>query len=338
MPRDSVRAGVVSLPGRRRRGGQVPVDGLTVREMLGQDAMRGTRIIAGADGLDRVVRRLNVMTVPNIVRWTKQDEFLLTTGYPLPREPGEFGRLIEQLAAKGLAGLGVKLDEYLAEVPADAVELADRAAFPIVVIPPTSPLDDVLSQTFETIVNRQAAALARRQQIHDAFLRVALTGGGLARLSGELAEILPGADVVICDPAGYPLAATTRSAAQAPDVRALYVQEGSGRVTSGWLVAGVHKDPETGTPGRPRSSGPARCGTAGCSPSAAHRACPGRPGSRSSRRRWSPRWRSPVTWPSSRSSSSSPRTRCTTWSPARRATWTRPWSGRSGSAGTCGAP
>jgi purine catabolism regulator len=248
MPRDSGRAGVVSLPGRRRRAGQVPVDGLTVREMLSQDAMRGARIIAGADGLDRVVRRLNVMTVPNIVRWTKQDEFLLTTGYPLPREPGEFGRLIEQLAAKGLAGLGVKLDEYLAEVPADAVALADRAAFPIVVIPPTSPLDDVLSQTFETIVNRQAAALARRQQIHDAFLRVALTGGGLARLSGELAEILPGADVVICDPAGYPLAATTRSAAQAPDVRALYTREGSGRVTSSWLVAGVHKDAETGTP------------------------------------------------------------------------------------------
>src|SRR5580698_1863126 len=239
MPRDSGRAGVVSLPGRRRRGGQVPVDGLTVREMLGQDAMRGARIIAGADGLDRVVRRLNVMTVPNIVRWTKQDEFLLTTGYPLPREPGEFGALIEQLAAKGLAGLGVKLDEYLAEVPADAVELADRAAFPIVVIPPTSPLDDVLSQTFETIVNRQAAALARRQQIHDAFLRVALTGGGLARLSGELAEILPGADVVICDPAGYPLAATTRG----QDVR-----DATGRVTSGWLVAGVHKDAETGTP------------------------------------------------------------------------------------------
>ena len=91
---------------RRRRGGQVPVDGLTVREMLGQDAMRGTRIIAGADGLDRVVRRLNVMTVPNIVRWTKQDEFLLTTGYPLPRQPGEFGQLIEQLAAQGAGRAG----------------------------------------------------------------------------------------------------------------------------------------------------------------------------------------------------------------------------------------
>ncbi len=236
MPRSGV-----PLPGRRRRGGQVPVDGLTVREMLGQDAMRGTRIIAGAAGLDRVVRRLNVMTVPNIVRWTKQDEFLLTTGYPLPRRPGEFCRLIEQLAENGLAGLGVKLDEYLAEVPADAVQLADRAAFPIVVIPHSSPLDDVLSQTFETIVNRQATALARRQQVHDAFLRVALTGGGLARLSGELAGILLGADVVICDPAGYPLAATTR-------VGAVTFTDASGRVGTDWLAAGLHTDAANGTP------------------------------------------------------------------------------------------
>jgi PucR family transcriptional regulator, purine catabolism regulatory protein len=232
---------IVSLPGRRRRGAQVPAEALTVREMLGQDAMRGARIIAGADGLGRVVRRLNVMTVPDIVRWTKQDEFLLTTGYPLPREDREFCQLIEQLAANGLAGLGVKLDQYLADVPPAAMKVADRAHFPIVVIPATSPLDDVLSQTFETIVNRQAAALARRQQIHDAFLRVALTGGGLARLCGELAEILPGADVVICDPAGHPLASAARSGVPAQAFR-----DAGGLVDTTRLIADAGKDPGTG--------------------------------------------------------------------------------------------
>jgi PucR family transcriptional regulator, purine catabolism regulatory protein len=235
------RAAAVPLRRRRRRAREAPADALTVREMLGEDAMRGARVIAGANGLDRAVTRLNVMTVPNIVRWTKRDEFLLTTGYPLPRQPGEFCRLIEQLAANGLAGLGVKLDEYLAQVPPEAVAQADAAGFPIVVIPATSPLDDVLSQSFETIVNRQATALARRQQIHDAFLRVALTGGGLARLSDELAGLLPGADVVICDPTGYPLAATTRSGDGARDVR-----DAAGRVNPGWLVPGVHAGTETG--------------------------------------------------------------------------------------------
>jgi PucR family transcriptional regulator, purine catabolism regulatory protein len=235
------RGTIVSLPGRRRRNGNVPTDALTVREMLGLDAMRGARIIAGAGGLDRLVRRMNVMTVPNIVRWTKQDEFLLTTGYPLPRQPEDFCSLIEQLAANGLAGLGVKLDEYLGEVPADAVRLADVAAFPVIVIPATSPLDDVLSQTFETIVNRQATALARRQQIHDAFLRVALTGGGLARLADELAAVLPGADVVICDPAGCPLATTERPGSTAAGIRLA-----DGRVDAGRLTAGVHEDPRAG--------------------------------------------------------------------------------------------
>jgi PucR family transcriptional regulator, purine catabolism regulatory protein len=237
------RGNVVSLPGRRRRASHVPTDALTVREMLGLDAMSGARIIAGAGGLDRLVRRMNVMTVPNIVRWTKQDEFLLTTGYPLPRDSAEFCELIDQLAANGLAGLGVKLDEYVAEVPAAATQRADLAGFPMVVIPATSPLDDVLSQTFEAIVNRQATALARRQQIHDTFLRVALAGGGLARLSDELADVLPGTDVIICDPAGHQLAGTT-CAVGMPSAE---IRDGCRRVHGRWLIAGVHEDSLTGT-------------------------------------------------------------------------------------------
>lgn len=220
-----------------------PADGLTVREMLGQDAMRGARVIAGGDGLGHVVRRLNLMTVPDIVRWTKRDEFLLTTGYPLPRQPGQFRRLIEQLAANGLAGLGVKLDEYLAEVPSDAVRQADSTSFPVVVIPHSSPLDDVLSQTFETIVNRQATALARRQRIHETLLRAALSGGGLTRLAAELAGILPGTEIVICDPTGSPLACAGADAGGNPVWR-----EAGGRVGDGWLIAGVHTDDATGTP------------------------------------------------------------------------------------------
>jgi purine catabolism regulator len=224
-------------------GEQVPHDALTVRELLGQEAMRGARLIAGADGLGRLIRRLNVMSVPNIVAWTKRDEFLLTTGYPLPHDPAGFSLLVGQLAANGLAGIGVKLDEYLSEVPSAVISVADRASFPIVVIPPAAPLDDVLSQAFETIVNRQAAALAKTQEIQDAFIGIALTGGGLAKLVEGLAVILPGAQVVICDTAGCPLAATS----ELDRLDGMGFRQGSGPVDTARLIGGVHADEVSGS-------------------------------------------------------------------------------------------
>jgi PucR family transcriptional regulator, purine catabolism regulatory protein len=230
-------------PGPRRPGTSVPHDALTVRELLGQEAMRGARVIAGGGGLERLIRGLNVMTVPNIVGWTKRDEFLLTTGYPLSRDPAEFRHLVGQLAANGLAGLGVKLDEYLSQVPPTVVELADRIAFPVVVIPPASPLDDVLSQAFETIVNRQAAALAKTQEIHDALIGIALTGGGLAKLADELAGLLPGAEIAICDTTGQVMA-TARPAGWLGE---LGLRGDDGHIDTARLATGVREDDELGS-------------------------------------------------------------------------------------------
>lgn len=221
---------------------QIPHDALSVEELLSLDTMGGARLIAGAAGAGRLIRRLNVMSVPNIVGWTKRDEFLLTTGYPLPRDEGRFCRLVEELAANDLAGLGVKLDEYLLDVPSAVIRMADSAQFPIVVIPHTALLADVLSQAFEMIVNRQAAALAQTQEIHDAFIGIALTGGGLAKLADGLGVILPGADIVICDTTGCPLAGGGNPGRLAE----LGFRQGNGPVDTAQLIGGVHEDTTTG--------------------------------------------------------------------------------------------
>lgn len=216
---------------------------LTVGELLDHQTLEGAQLIAGASGVDRLIRRLNVMTVPDIVRWTKEDEFLLTTGYPLPRDPATFCELVLQLAGNGLAGLGIKLDEYLAEVPSIVVEQAELTGFPLVLIPSTTALDDVLSAAFKTIVNRQAAALAQTQEIHDTFLGVVLSGGGLAMLVDKLSVILQGAEVVISDTAGNIMAATE----DLSDIDALKLRNADGALDISQLVSGLQR-PEVGPP------------------------------------------------------------------------------------------
>ena len=59
------------------------VTGITVREVLELPALAGVRVLGGNAGLGRVVARVNVMEVPDILPWVKPDELLLTTGYPL---------------------------------------------------------------------------------------------------------------------------------------------------------------------------------------------------------------------------------------------------------------
>jgi purine catabolism regulator len=163
--------------------------------------------VAGAAGLHRVVQRLNVMTVPDILPWVKENEFLLATGYPLPSTAAELAALVSALDARGLAALGVKLGSYLEALPREMLQRADQLAFPIIDIPQHVGFDDILSQALTDIVNRQSAVLERAEEIHRVFMRIVLEGGGLPEITEKLSQLIEGA-VVVLDDDGRALAAS----------------------------------------------------------------------------------------------------------------------------------
>ena len=179
---------------------------LTLGELLGDEVLAGAELIAGRAGLDRTIIAVNVMTVPDIDRWVRQDEFLLATGYPLPRDDENQGRLLTDLHRLGLAGIGIKLDRYMPRLGQAMIDVAERLGLPLVVIPERIRFDDILTKAYAIIVNRQASALARAQEIHHSFLAITLSGGGLTELASSLSGLLGEASVVITDPQGTVLA------------------------------------------------------------------------------------------------------------------------------------
>jgi purine catabolism regulator len=179
---------------------------LTVAELLADPVMKGAQVRAGHTALGRHISAMNVMTVPEIGRWVRRDEFLLTTGYPLPREVEGQLTLLRDLHEVGLSGIGIKLNNYMEELTPEFVATAESLDLPLIVIPPEIRFDDILTHAFSTIVNRQAAALARAQEIHTSFLDISLSGGGLAELARKLASLLNGASVAFLDLSGAVLA------------------------------------------------------------------------------------------------------------------------------------
>jgi PucR family transcriptional regulator, purine catabolism regulatory protein len=171
--------------------------GLSVGEVLGVSTLADARLIGGAAGLDRVVQRLNVMEVPDILAWVKPHELLLTTGYPLRNTPQSLDRLVADLDERGLAALAIKIGRYLDDLPMEMVEQADQLGFPLILLPNDVGFDDILNQVLTDILNRQAAILARTEEVHRALVQIVLGGGGLQEVVYEVATLLDVAVVAV---------------------------------------------------------------------------------------------------------------------------------------------
>ncbi|MEO3800623.1 PucR family transcriptional regulator ligand-binding domain-containing protein [Nonomuraea sp. B1E8] len=182
------------------------IHGVSVGEVLGVSTLADARLIAGESGLGRIVQRLNVMEVPDILAWVKPHELLLTTGYPLRNTPQSLGRLVADLDERGLSALAIKLGRYVDELPAEMAEQADRLGFPLIQLPDDVGFDDILNQVLTDILNRQAAVLARAEEAHRALVQVVLAGGGLNEVTAEVAHLLD-VSVAAVDGSGRVLAA-----------------------------------------------------------------------------------------------------------------------------------
>jgi purine catabolism regulator len=197
--------------------------------VLALPALEGASVLAGSGGLDRTVRSVNVMEVPDILDWVRADELLLTTAYPLRDRPEALARLVPELHALHLAGIAVKPARYIERVPDAMLRDADRLGFPVLALPPGASFNQILNGVLTVLLNRQAARLQRAAEIHQRFNDLVLTGGGLSSIATALAQALA-RPVALVDASGVLRAATEGFA---PDASAVASFLATGRAGTG---------------------------------------------------------------------------------------------------------
>ncbi|TAM93646.1 MAG: PucR family transcriptional regulator [Jatrophihabitans sp.] len=191
--------------------GAVPGDHtLTVSGVLTLPSFAGAQIVAGRAGLEAAVRSVNVMEVPDILPWVKAGELLLTTGFPLRHsgegsgaasDPSALAGLVDGLAQRGVSALCVKRGRYLDELPPEMLGAAERRGFPLLLLSPQVAFDDVMSEVFGQLVDRQARALDVADRVHRTLTALVLGGGDLPQIAAEFGALFEAA-VLICSPDG----------------------------------------------------------------------------------------------------------------------------------------
>ena len=210
---------------------------VSLRQVLDVDCLAGTAVLAGENGLDRIVTRLNVMEVPDVVDWVKPHELLVTTGYPLASLAGESGdqteafvRLIRDLAEHKTTALGIKVGRYLDKIPEEVLQVANSLDFPILGLPPDVAFDDVLQQVHSRLHEGQAAVLERIDALHEVLARLVLEGGDLEQIAAEVARVLSVGVLLTSTDGRVQAEAITDEMRQALDDAGLFAPEGRFRV------------------------------------------------------------------------------------------------------------
>src|SRR5215218_8767159 len=170
--------------------------GLTIEEALQLPGLAGTSVAAGAAGLDRVVRHMVVDNPTDPLALAGPDVIVVLGARLPPADPANCRALVERLDSMGTAALAFRRHEGPPPVPGEVLAEAERRGFPVLALPAGVRMDEVVSEVLGAVVSKQSEALALSSRMHNQFIDVALTGGGLPEVTAQLADFLEGAAVL----------------------------------------------------------------------------------------------------------------------------------------------
>lgn len=163
---------------------------MKVTELMEIPALKEMKVVAGKSGCSREALTVNMMDAPDIIQYLKSNEFLVTTAYHVKDQPELLIELVRAMAEKNCAALGVKTKRYVEEIPDEVIRLANELQFPIIEIPMSLSLGEIVFQSFQAILDQRSNELMYAMEIHKQFTQLIMRGKGVNKLLLDLAEMI----------------------------------------------------------------------------------------------------------------------------------------------------
>ncbi len=160
---------------------------MTIQEILDLPSLKGLQVIAGLHCINsRQVRSVTVLDAPDAYSWVREGDLIVSSGYIFRDSPELLIDLIEKLAEIGSAGLGIKTDRYIKEVPPRILDLANELGLPLIHVPNHFAFADIIHPVLSEIVNRQARLLRYSETVRHSFFDLSVNGADLQTILENL--------------------------------------------------------------------------------------------------------------------------------------------------------
>ena len=176
----------------------------TIRWFLNDSGLSNLKLRIGETHLDDKITSVNVLDNPDVSKWFKRGELILTTGFVFAGSEKLQRSIVRDLKEIGCAALAVKIRRFFHAIPEALLDEAKRLDLPVIELPFFYGFSEISRIVFDELY-REAHAGARAE---DAFLRQmmdhVLAHDAIETLLQETADFLR-LPLVLTDDADAPL-------------------------------------------------------------------------------------------------------------------------------------
>lgn len=163
---------------------------ITVKDVLEIEEFKGSKVVAGNKGLNRIVNYALLMEVPDVLGYVKPNNLLITTLYPISDNKYDIESLIPRLSKINLSGICIKPGRYIKEIPRLMLEQANKLGFPIIKLEENSNLSYLATSIFKLSLENYIDTLDFRNHVHESLMNLFLNGSDIYTLVNKLSELL----------------------------------------------------------------------------------------------------------------------------------------------------
>ncbi|WP_353095956.1 PucR family transcriptional regulator ligand-binding domain-containing protein [Tissierella praeacuta] len=140
--------------------------GVSLREILASDFFLEARVLAGKEGLDRIVQGISSQDAPTGGQWARGKELMLATGYLFKDNIEYLKEIIIESNECNAAGLGIKVGRYLDEIPEEIIDLCNELKFPLIDLPKDAAWMEIGNAINEIAIDRYIEKLTGFIQVY----------------------------------------------------------------------------------------------------------------------------------------------------------------------------
>ncbi|WP_155592451.1 PucR family transcriptional regulator [Lysinibacillus cavernae] len=149
---------------------------LKVLQVLENKYFQNAEVVAGHEGLSRIVKWVHVLEIVHVDNFLVGEELVLTTGISLQQSIEHFTAFVEAIIQKNCAALCIEYGPYIQTVPEAILALANYHQFPIIVFHEAVPFVRITQDLHSQIINQQYLMISSLESYSQTLNKNAVLG------------------------------------------------------------------------------------------------------------------------------------------------------------------